>query len=55
MSPSISSTEDDASVYGFATDGLTYIYLTITLEGVIMKSKMFDIMQEEVCQLYWVA
>ncbi|KAF8808660.1 hypothetical protein BYT27DRAFT_7188627 [Phlegmacium glaucopus] len=35
----------DTSVYGVATDGLLYIFLTITHEGVLKQSKQFDIMR----------
>jgi len=34
----------DTSVYGIATDGLCYIFVTITHQGVIKKSKQFDLM-----------
>ena len=33
----------DTSVYGIATDGLCYMFVTITHEGVIMKSDQFDV------------
>ncbi|KAF8329592.1 hypothetical protein F5887DRAFT_1064326 [Amanita rubescens] len=34
----------DASVYGLATDGLRYIFITITHEGVLKESNEFNIM-----------
>jgi len=35
----------DTSVYGVATDGLLYVFLTITHEGVLKQSRQFDIMR----------
>jgi len=35
----------NTSVYGVATDGLCYVFVTITHQGVIKKSRHFDIMQ----------
>ncbi|KAF5379526.1 hypothetical protein D9615_006508 [Tricholomella constricta] len=37
----------DTSVYGVATDGLSYIFVTITHEGVVKLSKVFDVLQGE--------
>lgn len=34
----------DSSVYGAATDGLTYVFVSITHEGVLRFSKQFDVM-----------
>ena len=33
----------DTSVYGIATDGLEYIFVTITHQGILKMSKKFDI------------
>ncbi|KAM6489247.1 hypothetical protein JOM56_015298, partial [Amanita muscaria] len=35
----------NTSVYGVATDGLSYIFVTITHEGVLKKSNLFDVRQ----------
>lgn len=35
----------DTSVYGVATDGLSYVFVTITHEGVLKLSRQFDVMQ----------
>ncbi|KIJ98087.1 hypothetical protein K443DRAFT_104520 [Laccaria amethystina LaAM-08-1] len=36
---------NNTSVYGVATDGLSYVFVTITHEGVLKKSRLLDIMQ----------
>ena len=52
----------DSSVYGVATDGLKYVFVTITHEGVVRFSKQFDVMNGElpvilgrgaVCAVSW--
>ena len=35
----------NTSVYGVATDGLSYVFVTITHEGVLKLSRVFDVMQ----------
>lgn len=35
----------DSSVYGVATDGFSYIFTTITHDGVLKRSRLFDIME----------
>ena len=37
----------DSSVYGIATDGLNYVFVTITNDGVLQFSKQFDIMCDD--------
>ena len=35
--------KNDSSVYGVVTDGFIYIFVTITHEGVLKKSRQFDV------------
>jgi len=35
----------DTSVYGVVADGLSYVFLTITHEGILKQSRQFDIMR----------
>jgi len=39
-----STEQKNFSVYGVATDGLKYVFVTITNEGVLLFSKQFDVM-----------
>ena len=41
----ISRGRSDTSVFGIATDGLSYIFVTITHQGDIKRSKQFDVMK----------
>jgi len=34
----------NTSVYGVATDGLSYVFVTITHEGVLKESRLFNVM-----------
>lgn len=34
----------DSSVYGMATDGLKYVFVTITNDGALRLSRQFDVM-----------
>ncbi|KAK2459874.1 hypothetical protein APHAL10511_008074 [Amanita phalloides] len=40
----ISRGKSDSSVFGVATDGLNYMFVIITHEGVLMMSKQFDVL-----------
>jgi len=40
----INRAKSNFSVYGVATDGLKYVFVTITNEGVLLFSKQFDVM-----------
>lgn len=39
--------KSDCSVYGVATDGLKYVFITITHEGTLLFSKQFDIVKDD--------
>ncbi|KAM6493369.1 hypothetical protein JOM56_011503 [Amanita muscaria] len=41
----INRRRSNTSVFGVATDGLSYIFVTITHEGVLKKSNPFDVLQ----------
>jgi hypothetical protein len=49
MSPSIAINRrrSNTSVYGVATDGLSFVFVTITHEGVLKQSKLFSIMHRD--------